>query len=468
MYGILKGFLMSNAIKLSKEENRSFYRKTFALVMPMAVQNLINVGVTAADTVMLGYIDESAISSVSLANQILFILVLIVFGVTSGASILNSQYWGKQNIKAIEKILAISLDFSLIIASIFTLGAAFIPETLMSIYSHDPQVIALGSTYMRIVCVTYIISTITTIYFNTLRSMERVVISTVVYGISLLINVSVNALLMFGLLGLPKLGVIGAAVGTICARVFELIVVLYLSNKKNSYLRIVPKYLFKIDKLLLKDFIKYSTPVIINEMFWGVAISANSAIIGQLSTAAAAANAIAMVTKQLAQVISLGVAVATAVMLGKMIGEGERERVKLYARKYLQLSFILSAISCALILLLKGLPVKYMKLSPDAGMYLSHMLIVLAFIFVCQAINTTMIVGIFRAGGDSKIGLIIDATTMWGFSIPAGLIAGFIFHLDVRIVYTLLLFDEVLKLPMCIIRYKSNKWIQDVTRENLI
>ncbi len=456
---------MSTELIISKEENKSFYKKTFALVMPMAVQNLINVGVTAADTVMLGYIDETAISAVSLANQILFILVLIVFGITSGSSILNSQYWGKQNIKAIENVLAISLDFSLIISSIFTIGALFIPETLMKIYSSDPQVISLGSTYLRIVCFTYIISTVTTIYFNTLRSMERVVISTVVYGISLLINVSINAVLMFGLFNFPKLGVIGAAIGTICARVFELIVVIYLSNKKNSYLKIVPKYLFHIDKLLLKDFIKYSTPVIINEMFWGVAISTNSAIIGRLSTSAAA-NAIAMVTKQLAQVISLGVAMATAVILGKMIGEGiKKQRVKIYAGKYLKLSFVLASISGILILLLRDLPAKYMKLSFDANMYLSHMLIVLAFIFVCQTMNTTMIVGVFRAGGDSKIGLIIDVASMWFFSIPAGIIAGFILHLDVRIVYTLLLFDEILKIPMCVIRYRSDKWIKDVTRQ---
>jgi len=456
---------MSTELIISKEENKSFYKKTFALVMPMAVQNLINVGVTAADTVMLGYIDETAISAVSLANQILFILVLIVFGITSGASILTSQYWGKQNIKAIENVLAISLDFSLIISSIFTIGALFIPETLMKIYSSDIKVIALGATYMRIVSFTYIISTVTTIYFNTLRSMEKVAISTIVYGISLLINVSINAVLMFGLFNFPKLGVIGAAIGTICARVFELIVVIYLSNKKNSYLKIVPKYLFHIDKLLLKDFIKYSTPVIINEMLWGTAISTNSAIIGKLSTSAAAANAIAMVAKQLAQVISLGVAMATAVILGKMIGEGEKQRVKIYAGKYLKLSFVLASISGILILLLRDLPAKYMKLSFDANMYLSHMLTVLAFIFVCQTINTTMIVGIFRAGGDSKIGLIIDVASMWFFSIPAGIIAGFILHLDVRIVYTLLLFDEVLKIPMCVIRYRSDKWIKDVTRQ---
>ncbi len=458
---------MNATLSLSKEENKSFYKKTFALVMPMAIQNLINVGVTAADTVMLGRIDESAISAVSLANQILFILVLIVFGITSGASILNSQYWGKQNIKAIENVLAISIDISLIVSAIFTIGAIFIPKTLMSIYSHDPTVISLGSTYMRIVCVTYIISTVTTIYFNTLRSMERVVISTVVYGISLLINISVNAVLIFGLFGLPRLGVVGAAIGTICARVFELIVVIYLSNKKNSYLKIIPKYMLHVDRLMLKDFIKYSTPVIINEMLWGVAISANSAIIGQISTSAAAANAIAMVTKQLAQVISLGVAMATAVMLGKMIGEGEKQRVKIYAKKYLKLSFVLASISCILILLLKDLPIKYMKLTPEANMYLSHMLVVLAFIFVCQAVNTTMIVGVFRAGGDSKTGLIIDVSSMWLFSIPAGLIAGFILYLDVRIVYILLLFDEVIKVPMCLIRYKSNKWIKDVTRQTI-
>lgn len=451
--------------KLTAEENKSFYRKTFSLVVPMAAQNLINVGVTAADTIMLGYIDETAISAVSLANQVSFILVLIVFGITSGASILNSQYWGKQNLDAIEKVLAISLDFAIIVSTIFTLAAAFFPNILMHIYSHDLRVIELGSTYMRIVCVTYILSTITTIYFNTLRSMERVVISTLVYGISLVINITVNGLLMFGLFGLPKLGVIGAAVGTICARFFEIVVVFYLSAKKNSCLRIRHNYLLKLDKVLVLDFIKYSSPVIINEMMWGIAVSMNSAIIGQISTAAAAANAIAMVVKQLAQVISLGVAMATAVILGKMIGEGETNRVKIYAKKFIKLSLMLAVISCLLILLLKDIPARYMKLSLEASVYLSHMLIVLAFIFICQAINTTLIVGVFRAGGDSRFGLFADVSTMWGFSIPMGLITGFLLKLDVRIVYFFLLSDEILKLPLCAFRYKSNKWIKDVTRE---
>lgn len=464
IYLLITEHTMSKNFTLSPQENKSFYAKTFTLVVPMAIQNLINVGVTAADTIMLGYINETAISAVSLANQILYILILIVFGVTSGASILSAQYWGKQNIKAIENVLAISLDFSIIIAAIFSFGACFYPQLLMSAYSSDPEVIRLGAMYLQYVGATYVLSTITTIYFSALRSTERVVFSTAIYAISLVINIVINALLMFGLFGMPRLGVVGAAIGTVCARIFEFVVVIITAFKKNSPLRIKPLYMIKIDKVLLLDFIKYSAPVILNEMMWGLATSANSAVIGQLSTPASAANAIAIVIKQLAQVVSMGVASATAIILGKMIGEGERKRVEIYASKFFKLSLILALISSAGIFICRKLPAKYMNLTDEASMYLAHMLIVLMFVFIAQAVNTTMIVGIFRAGGDSKFGLIADVASMWGFSLPAGFIIGFIFKLDVRIVYTFLLSDELIKFPFCLKRYKSKTWLKDVTR----
>lgn len=455
---------MTDPIIISSREKKDFYKKTFALVIPMALQNLINVGVTAADTIMLGYIDESAISAVSLANQIAFILILIVFGITSGAGILTSQYWGKQNMKAIEKILAISLSLAVIVSIFFTLAAFFFPTALMRIYSSDPNVIELGSLYLRIVGITYVLGTISTIYYNTLRSMENVLLSTIVYTISLLINISINAALIFGLFGFPKLGVIGVAIGTICARFFEFFVVIFLAFRKKSILRINYKYFLKIDRLLLIDFIKYSSPVIINEMFWGLATSANSAIIGQLSTQAAAANAIAMVVKQLAQVVSLGVAMATAVILGKMIGENEKAKAKLYSVKFIKLSLVLALISSAGIFLIRPLPAKYMALTAEAASYLSHMLLVLMFAFIAQAFNTTMIVGISRAGGDSKFGLIADVLSMWFFSVPMGILTGFVLKWDIRIVYIFLLSDEFLKVPICILRYRTNIWLKDVTR----
>lgn len=455
---------MSGQIQLSKNEKRDFYKKTFSLVIPIAIQNLINVGVTASDTIMLGYIDEAAISAVSLANQIAFILILIIFGVTSGAGILTSQYWGKQDIKAIEKILSISLGLSTIVALCFSIGACFFPNLLMKIYSNDPKVIELGATYLRYVGITYIMGTITTIYFNTLRSMENVILSTVVYTVSLVLNIGINALLMFGLFGMPKLGVIGAAIGTICARGFEFIIAAYFAFKKKTLLKIKLKYFIKIDKLLFIDFIKYSSPVIINEMMWGLATSANSAIIGQLSTQAAAANAIAMVIKQLAQILSLGVSMATAIILGKMIGENEIAKAKLYSFKFIYLSLFLAAISSIGIFLIRPLPAKYMVLTETASMYLSHMLIVLMLVFIAQAFNTTMIVGVFRAGGDSKFGLMADVMSMWFFSVPMGIIAGFVLKLDVRIVYIFLLSDELLKVPICILRYRTDIWLKNVTR----
>lgn len=458
---------MSKPYKLSPTENKGFYQKIIALVIPMAIQNLINVGVTAADIVMLGYIDETAISAVSLANQIHFILILIIFGITSGAGILTAQYWGKQNIRAIENILAISLDFAIAVAALFSLATAFFPSMLMSAYSSDPAVISLGAQYLRIVGITYTLGAITTVYFNAMRSIEKVVLSATVYAISLAINIIVNGLLMFGLFGLPKLGVVGAAIGTVAARSFEFLVVMYCSFKKNSMLRIVPQFLFKLDMNLFFDFLKYSSPVIINELLWGLGTSVNAGIVGRLSTQAAAANAIAMVIKQLAQVISMGVAAATAVILGKMIGEGEMIKAKLYSLKLIKISIILGGISSIGMFLLRDIPSKYMALTDMTNDYLIHMIFVLLFILVAQAFNATMIVGVFRAGGDSKFGLLADVSAMWGFSVPFSMLAGFVFKWDVRIVYIFLLSDELIKIPICAWRYGKGLWLKNVTRDNV-
>ena len=286
---------------------RKFYRQVFALVIPMALQNLINVGVTAADVLMLGRVSEKVLSGASLAGQIQFVMTLILFGTTSGATVLTAQYWGKKDTQTIEKILGMGMTIGVSCAALFTIVAEIIPEVLLHIYTSDPAVIAEGVKYLRIVALSYVLMAATQVYLYIMRSIEQVVIATVVYSASLICNVLVNALLIFGLFGLPKMGIMGAAIGTLTARIVELIIVIWYAKVKNHDVRFHPVYMRKIDKVLLKDFLIYASPVILNEMMWGLGSTANTAVIGHLGSAAVAANSVAQVARQLATVVAFGV-----------------------------------------------------------------------------------------------------------------------------------------------------------------
>ena len=218
-------------------EDKRFYGNVMRLVMPMALQNLINVGVTSTDVIMLGRVGETALSGVSLANQVYFILSLIFFGLTSGACVLTAQYWGKQDTRTIEKVMGMSFRIAILSAAVFTALALCVPDLLMRIFTSDEAIIAEGVSYLRIVAFSYILAAFTNVYLNIIRSIERVVIATVVYATSLSVNIILNAVFIFGLLGAPALGAAGAAIGTLCARAVEVIIVVYYARKKNDVVR---------------------------------------------------------------------------------------------------------------------------------------------------------------------------------------------------------------------------------------
>lgn len=444
---------------------RVFYRNVFALVVPMALQNLINVGVTAIDVVMLGKVGETALSGSSLAGQIQFIMMLLFFGITSGATVLTAQYWGKKDTRTIEKILGMGLSVSLVVAAVFTIAALLIPETLMRIYSSDAEVITEGARYLRIVGLSYLCIAVTQVYLNIMRSIERVLIATFVYFMSLVVNVVVNALLIFGLCGFPKLGIVGAAIGTLCARITETVIVLVYAKTRNHDVRIRLYDMFHIDRVLLKDYMVYAMPVVLNELMWGLGSSANTAVIGHMGSAAVAANSVAQVARQLATVVVFGISNATAIYLGKTIGERQILHARAYAKRFVGLSLLLGTIGGGIILLAAPVAGANLELTEQAKQYMNFMFFVMSYFTIAQSVNTTMVVGVFRSGGDTRFGLIMDVSTMWGCSILIGAVAAFVLHASVPVVYVILMSDELIKIPICVYRYRTYKWLNNVTRE---
>lgn len=456
--------------KVYKENNLNidwgkFYREVFALVIPMALQNLINVGVNAADVIMLGKVNETALSGAALANQVQFVMVLFLFGLTSGATVLTAQYWGKGDKKTIEKILGLGIKAAILVTAIFTLAALLIPGLLMQIFTSEPAVISEGIKYLRIVSFSYIIMGITQVYLYIMRSVERVIVATVVYLASLICNVILNSIFIFGLLGFPAMGIEGAALGTLIARILELLLVLGYSRLFNKDIKFRFRYLLKTEKVLVKDFLHYAMPVVLNEIMWGLGVAANTAILGHMGSSVVAANSVAQVARQLATVVAFGLSSATAIYLGKTIGEKKLEHAKAYAHRFLILSVVMGAIGGVLILAVSPITAAALSLTAAAKQNLRFMFFVMSYFVAAQAFNTTMVVGTFRSGGDTRFGLIMDVATMWGGSILLGFIAAFVLKLSVPVVYIILMSDELIKIPITWYRYRSYKWLKNVTRE---
>ena len=454
-----------------KEQDRlgiewgSFYRTVIALVVPMALQNLINVGVTAADVIMLGAVGEDALSGASLAGQVQYIMTLFLFGLTSGATVLTAQYWGKGDKDAIEKILGIAVKTAVFVTALFTAAALVVPGLLLRIFTSDPVVIAEGIKYLRIVAFTYVMIGITQAYLYIMRSVERVIVATVVYLLSLICNIIMNSIFIFGLFGLPAMGVSGAALGTLCARILEVVLVAGYARFFNKDIKLRLRYVIHTDKVLFGDFMKYALPVVINEVMWGLGTAANTAILGHMGSPVVAANSVAQVARQLATVVSFGLSSAAAIYLGKTIGEKKMEHARAYAKRFIGLSLIMGVLGGAVILIASPVASAFLSLSAEAKDYLRIMFFVMSYFVVGQAFNTTMVVGIFRSGGDTRFGLILDVSTMWCCSILLGFLAAFVFKLSVPVVYMILMSDEIIKIPITFWRYRSCKWLRDVTRD---
>ena len=445
-------------------EDKRFYSNVARLVMPMAIQNLINVGVTSTDVIMLGKVGETALSGVSLANQVYFILSLLFFGLTSGACVLTAQYWGKKDTRTIEKVMGMSFRISLLAAAVFTLAALVFPALLMRIFTTDQAVIEAGVSYLRIVAFSYMLSAFTNVYLNIIRSVEKVVIATVVYGTSLLANIIFNAIFIFGLLGVPAMGAAGAALGTLLARTIEVLIVVFYAVKMNDVVKIRWRDFFVKDKALGKDFFTYAFPVLLNELAWGAGMAAISAIVGHLGSSAVAAHSVAQVCRQLSMVIGFGISSATAIMIGKAIGEKKEELAREYGKKFVKIAIVCGIGGGLLILAISPFVRSMLNLTPLAKSYLTAMMFIMSYYVVGQSINTTLIVGVFRAGGDTRFGLILDVGVMWLCSILGAAVGAFVIGIPMPWVYILLCSDEIIKIPFSIYRYKTYKWLNNVTR----
>lgn len=455
-------------MKIKKLKNDEFYSQIWKLVLPILIQNLLSAAVNSADVIMLNYVGQSSISAVSLASQYASILFSVYYGLGTGATMLCAQYYGKGDMRAIKVVEGIALRFSLVISIGVAACALVIPEGMMKIFTDDAELITLGASYLRILSISYLCWGIIEIYFSVLRSVERVAICTVLNTVAFTLNILLNAVFIFGLFGAPKLGVVGVAIATSASRLVELIGCIIVSLRSKD-VKLKLSYMFIKNKMLFKDFVHLSLPALGNDIVWGVAFSMYSVIIGHMGSDAVAANSFVVVVRNLGTILCFGVASAGGILLGKIIGENKLEEARVGAKKLMKLTVISGAIGGLIVLICTPFVLHFASssLTATAMHYLKVMLLINTYYIMGAAVNTTLIAGVFRAGGDSRFGFICDTIDMWCYAVPLGFFAAFVLELPVLWVYFLLCTDEFVKWPWVLKHYKSGKWLNNITRDDL-
>lgn len=452
--------------RIVTKENPSFFHQILKLVLPIVVQNLLSAAVSSADVVMLNYVGQSSISAVSLASQYASVLFMVYYGLGTGATMLCAQYFGKGDMRAIQAVEGIALRFSIVISAAFAGMALTVPELMMRLFTNDAELIGIGATYLRCMSVCYLCWGITEVYLAVLRSVGRVTVSTALNVLAFLLNVALNAAFIFGLFGVPKLGAMGVAIATSLSRLAELLACVLVSHFSKD-VKLDFRYMFIRSSLLFRDFVRLSLPALLNDVSWGVAFSMYSVIIGHLGSDAVAANSFVVVVRNFGTILCFGISSAGGILLGKVIGENKIEEAASDAKKLMKLTVISGVIGGLIILAATPFVLRYADLTEQAMHYLKYMLLINTYYVMGAAVNTTLIAGVFRAGGDSRFGCICDTVDMWCYAVPLGFFAAFVLKLPVLWVYFLLCTDEFVKWPWVIRHYRSGKWLNNITRDNL-
>ncbi len=451
---------------LMRKKEDEFYSQIFKLVLPIVIQNLLSAAVSSADVVMLNYVGQSSISAVSLASQYASVLFMVFYGLGTGATMLCAQYYGKGDMRAIQIVEGIALRFSICISLLFASLALLIPQTMMRVFTNDRELIGIGASYLRCMSICYLCWGITEVYLAVLRSIGRVVISTAMNVLAFSLNIMLNAVFIFGLFGVPQLGATGVAIATSMSRLIELCACLIVSFRSKD-IKLDFRDLFVKNKMLLSDFVRLALPALGNDISWSVAFSMYSVIIGHLGTDMVAANSFVIVVRNFGTILCFGMASAGAILMGKIIGGNNLEEAKASAKKLMKLTVITGAIGGLIVLAATPFVLSYADISAQALHYLRYMLLINTYYVMGAAVNTTLIAGVFRAGGDSRFGFICDTIDMWCYAVPLGFLAAFVFKLPVMWVYFLLCTDEFVKWPWVIRHYRSGKWLNNITRDDL-
>lgn len=447
--------------------DKAFYRTFVILTLSLALQNLLTYSVNLADNIMLGRFSQDALSGASLCNQLQFFLQMLVQGVGEGVVVLGARYWGKKDLKPIPDIIGAGLRFGVSIAAVLFVLALLFPTQIIRLMTNDPVIMEQAVQYLQIICFTYVIFALTNMLTASLRSIGIVKIGYIISASTLCINICLNYVLIYGHFGAPALGVRGAAIATLVSRTVELLIVIWFLKFREHTLHLNWRKLLFIDTSYIKDYIHVSLPMLVTQTMWGASSIIQTAILGNMENAAMVvpANSISVLVFQILSVVGYGAASAAAIMTGRTLGEGHKERIDQTAFTF-QIMFCIIGVFTGLIILLSRGPVLqiYNTLSPEAAELTRQFITVLAITSVGTCYQMAADCGILRAGGDTKFAMWNNIVFVWLICLPCAALSAFVFHFSPVVVFFCLKMEQLGKCPVIFLRVRSKKWIKQITR----
>lgn len=447
--------------------DKTFYRTFAILTLSLALQNLLTYSVNLADNIMLGRFSQDALSGASLCNQLQFFLQMLVQGVGEGVVVLGARYWGKKDLKPIPDIIGAGLRFGVSIAAVLFVLALLFPTQIIRLMTNDPVIMEQAVQYLQIICFTYVIFALTNMLTASLRSIGIVKIGYIISASTLCINICLNYVLIYGHFGAPALGVRGAAIATLVSRTVELLIVIWFLKFREHTLCLNWRKLLFIDTSYIKDYIHVSLPMMVTQTMWGASSIIQTAILGNMENAAMVvpANSISVLVFQILSVVGYGAASAAAIMTGRTLGEGHKERINQTAFTF-QIMFCIIGVFTGLIILLSRGPVLqiYNTLSPEAAELTRQFITVLAITSVGTCYQMAADCGILRAGGDTRFAMWNNLVFVWLICLPCAALSAFVFHFSPVVVFFCLKMEQLGKCPVIFLRVRSKKWIKQITR----
>lgn len=444
--------------------DREYYRRLLHIGLPIMLQQFFTSSLNMIGQVMIGQLGDTAVASVALANQIFFLFQLFLFGANTGMAIFTAQFWGKGDVVNIRRVLGLALVSSSLLSALFFVASQFFPQTLIGFYSKDPEVVRVSSDYLRLFGWSFPFFAIGFSFSLILRTVGQVRLPLAVSVFALSLNTVLSYSLIFGVFGLPALGVKGAATAIVISRVVECAAILFLTYRLKTPLAAKLSELFDLNFPFVKRILNPVLPVAANEILWSLGITTYNVIYARIGTQSLAAVNIALTVDQLALVLFSGIAHSTAVLVGNWIGAGDEKQAFRYAGRSLVLGALLAVGMGLVVLIISPLILSLYKVSPEVLDGAAKVLRVISLFLWIRASNMIMILGVFRSGGDTRFGLFLDGIIIWILGVPMALLAAFVFHLPVHLVYLFVMSEEIVKITLGLRRYLSRRWIHNLTQ----
>lgn len=445
-------------------EKKQFYKYFLSLAAVLVLQQVITLSVNLADNMMLGAYSEAALAGVAAVNQIQFVYQMVISAFGDGVSVICTQYWGKGEISPMRKIGAIALRAAVIVGVILFVAVTFFPAQALALFTTDEMIAAEGIKYLQVVKYTYLFFAMTQIMLASMRSVEKVNIAFYLSGMAFVINCSINYVLIYGRFGAPRLGVVGAAIGTLTARIVEFLVVSVYVLKNDDRLKMRIQDYLRIDYSYVKDYVRISIPLLIAGATWGINTAMQTVILGHMTSMAIAANSVASIMFLLVKSMAVGCAAATSVIIGKTIGEGNEERAKLYS-KWLQQAFLVLGLVSGLVLFGIRIPIlSFYKLSAGTKAMANSFLMILCVVIMFMSYQMPTNFGIIRGGGDTKYTTTLDMIAIFGVVLPTSLLAAFVLKASPQVVVVCLNLDQFFKCVPAFFKCNYGHWMKKLTR----